>query len=364
MRAVAQAVHDDPGMLARLHAALDQVAPRTPEASEQPRETDLTASVHGHSPCDEPAIVGASAPMREVMEKIRRYAETDLPVLITGESGTGKEVAARAIHRRSARSAGPFVAINCAALPPGLAASELFGHERGAFTGAVRRKLGKLEAGRGGTVLLDEIGDLPADIQGHLLRFLQERTIERVGGNSSIAVDVRVIAATNVDLRQAMEQGRFREDLFYRLHVLGLHMPPLRERGDDVILLARALLRRFNQEISAAIEDFDASALAAMVAYPWPGNIRELVACVRRGVVLADGPLVQEAELRVGAARPLNSAHPADRRTRLRLDARSLTKALAQNRFNVSHCARQLGVSRMTIYRLMHSHRIPTRFGR
>jgi DNA-binding NtrC family response regulator len=342
MQAFVTAIHNDPDLAGRLRRALDRIGDGAAEDAHAPEEAPESA--------DEFYMVGASAPMRAVFENIRRYAASDVPVLVTGESGTGKELAARAIHERSTRKAGPFIAINCAALPPTLVASELFGHEKGAFTGALARKIGRLEMAQGGTVFLDEIGDLPLDLQGHLLRFLQEKVIERVGGRQSTPVDARVVAATNVDLQRAIPAGRFREDLFYRLHVLTLTMPALRERGDDLMLLARYLLRKFRREMGAPVEDFEASAVAAIAAHAWPGNVRELIACVRRGVVLAEGRLVTANDLRIQSQlAPMQ----ADGARFAPIDAGRLRDALTRNRFNVSRAARELKISRVTFYRLM-----------
>ncbi len=246
---------------------------------------------------DEPHFVGNSPAMRQAFSQIRKFAVTDLPVLVTGESGTGKELAAQAIHERSAFSKGPFVAVNCGGLPASLIASELFGYEKGAFTGANQRKIGRIEAADGGTLFLDEIGDLPLELQGHLLRFLQEKTIDRVGAQRPVLVNVRVIAATNRDLMSAVEEETFRLDLYYRLKVLNIHLPPLRERDGDVEILARYFIKKFGHELHSEIEGIDASALDRLNSYDWPGNVRELISTLRRAIVVAEGNVVASHDL-------------------------------------------------------------------
>ena len=257
------------------------------------------------------AMVGTSPAMLAVHAAIDKIARSEASALIQGESGTGKELVARAIHERSRRARGPFVALNCAALPPSLIGSELFGHEKGAFTGAVVRKIGRIEAANGGSLFLDEIGDLPLELQGHFLRFLQERTIDRVGGTSPIEVDVRVIAATNIDLAKAQAEGRFREDLFYRVNVLTIELPPLSRRGNDIELLARYYLERFARELRRPMLGFRDSALRAMRAYAWPGNVRELISCTQRAAVMAEGRWVTIADLGLDEHRAV-AAGPAD----------------------------------------------------
>jgi transcriptional regulator with PAS, ATPase and Fis domain len=233
-------------------------------------------------------IVGTSAPLRAVLARVSRVAPTDSTVLITGETGTGKELVARAIHRGSGRSSNPFVSVNCAAIPPALIASELFGHEKGAFTGALERRLGRFELADGGTIFLDEVGDLPSDTQLALLRVLQEREFERVGGNRSIRVDVRVIAATNRDLSAAMEADAFRSDLFYRLNVFPIEMPPLRERQEDIPLLVAYFVDRYARRIGKTIENIDQRTFDIFQGYSWPGNIRELQNVIERSVVICE----------------------------------------------------------------------------
>jgi DNA-binding NtrC family response regulator len=301
----------------------------------------------------EPYMVGASPAMNRVFASIRKFAATNAPLLITGESGTGKELVARAVHERSAYAKGPFVAINCAALPPSLIAAELFGYEKGAFTGATQRRIGRLESANGGTIFLDEIGDLPLELQTHLLRFLQEHTIDRVGGTRPITVEARVIVATNVDLRRAIQAGRFREDLFYRLNVLNLHLPALRERGHDIELLATFFLRKFADEQGRAINGFSDEAWEKIRSHPWPGNVRELIACIRRAAVMAEGNWITPLDLGIDEHAPQAAVTPlAPPARRPVIDEAVLRAALAQHGGNVTNAARALGVSRMTIYRL------------
>ena len=234
-------------------------------------------------------IVGLSKAIKTVVQEVARVAPTDSTVLITGETGTGKELVARAIHKRSARSARPFVAVNCAAIPVSLIASELFGHERGAFTGALQRKEGKFELANGGTIFLDEVGELPPETQVALLRVLQEREFERVGGSRPIRVDVRVIAATNRDLQTAIAERAFRSDLFYRLNVFPVEMPPLRERPTDIPLLVEYFVHRFSKRAGKKITSISKQTLDVLQSYPWPGNIRELQNVIERAVIVADG---------------------------------------------------------------------------
>jgi DNA-binding NtrC family response regulator len=245
----------------------------------------------------ESEIVGQSAPMREVFKLIGQFASTDTTVLITGESGTGKELVAKAIWQHSDRNKGPFVAMNCAAIPEQLLESELFGHERGAFTGAVNQRVGKFEQCKGGVIFLDEIGDMTPPTQTKILRVLQSRKFERVGGNASIDADVRVIAATNKVLEQAVAAGEFREDLFYRLHGVRIHMPPLRERKDDIPLLVRYFLHKLAVRESAPAKSIASSAMRALERYHWPGNVRELESLLRRVCVVAQGDVVLSKDL-------------------------------------------------------------------
>jgi DNA-binding NtrC family response regulator len=260
--------------------------------------------------------------------------------------------------RRSTRAGGPFVVLNCAALPPSLIGSELFGHEKGAFTGALMRKIGRIEAANGGSLFLDEIGDLPLEQQGHLLRFLQERTIDRLGGTGAIKVDVRVIAATNIDLATAQAQGRFREDLFYRVNVLTIELPPLNQRGDDIELLAHYYLERFARELRRPMLGFRDSALRAMRTYAWPGNVRELISCIQRAAVMAEGRWVTIADLGLDGIEPSLRHRPTLQEARADLERQMVREALERAGHSVQNAARQLGVSRMTLYRLLERYAI------
>ncbi|WP_049621609.1 sigma-54 dependent transcriptional regulator [Frateuria defendens] len=307
---------------------------------------------------DMPGLLGQSAAMDALRATLRKYAPVDLPVLITGETGTGKEVAARALHRLSARAARPFAAINCGALPPSLVQSELFGHERGAFTGASARRLGHIESAAGGTVFLDEIGDLPLDAQTNLLRFLQEGTIERVGSSQSIRADVRVLAATHVDLEKAVAAGRFRADLYYRLNVLRLPMPPLRKRGDDVEVLAQHFLDDFRRQHGSRARAFSGAARRAMRAFAWPGNVRELINRVQRAAVVAEAALIGAAELDLADPAAIRMVPASLDCTRVAAERDAVLACLRESRFNVSECARRLKVSRVTVYRLCRKHRL------
>jgi nitrogen regulation protein NR(I) len=243
------------------------------------------------------AIIGAGKAMQEVYKAIGRVASTDATVLIRGESGTGKELVARAIYQHSVRNEKPFLVINCVAIPETLLESELFGYEKGAFTGAVNRRVGKIEQANGGTVLLDEIGDMPFSIQAKILRLLQEKSIERLGGRSPIPVDVRVIAATNRDLEEALDEGRFREDLYYRLKVVTLRLPPLRERAGDVAMLAEHFLKRFAGEMSVASPGLTPEAITSMSRYSWPGNVRELANTMQKALIFSRGAPIDGEEI-------------------------------------------------------------------
>ena len=311
-------------------------------------------------------LVGSSPPIREVFAAIRKFAAVDAPVLITGETGTGKELAAQAMHDRSGFSNGPFISINCAGLPTGIIESELFGYERGAFTGALKQKIGRIEAASGGTLFLDEIGDLPLSVQGHLLRFLQHKTIERLGATKSIHVECRVIAATNVNLEDSIGTGRFREDLFYRLNVLTIHMPPLRERGDDIGLLATYFLRKISAELKMPKLGFHDAALRKIHRYRWPGNVRELISTIRRAVVMADGRWIKASHLNFretdGSCR---TTIPDLATARQELEEKLMREALRMNASNIKRAAQELGVSRVTFYRMMEKYSIvpPVRSG-
>lgn len=301
-------------------------------------------------------MVGQSSALEQLRQKLRKVAMPDVPVLISGESGSGKELAARAIHDSSKRRTGPFVAVNCAAIAPTLIQSELFGYEKGAFTGATTRKQGLIEAAHGGTLFLDEIGDLPLELQANLLRFLQEHSIYRVGGLQSIVVDTRVVTATHVQLQHAVTQGRFREDLFYRLNVLPIEVPPLRERRDDVVMLAQHFFAQCNAFQTRRLHGFSQNALAAMTAYDWPGNIRELNNRVQRAVVMSDGRWISPADLGLSHAEPHAGIGLESARTKAEREV--ICSTLSKAGKNITQAARDLGVSRMTLYRLMDKHGI------
>jgi len=298
-------------------------------------------------------MVGDCPAMQAVFQTIRRVAPSDAPVLILGESGTGKEMVARAIHRRSPRRDGPFVAINCGAIPENLLESELFGHERGAFTGAVAQRKGRFEMAEGGTLFLDELGELPLPLQVKLLRFLQEQTIERVGGRELIPVNTRIIAATNTDLKQALQTGRFREDLYYRVAVVVIQLPPLRDRGDDVVLLARTFLRRFATEARRSpMPHFSAAALRALQRHDWPGNVRELENRIRRAVIMAEGKTISPTDLEL--VDPGEGAMPRTlREIRDAAERSAILSALRRHQWRIAPAAEELGVSRPTLYELM-----------
>jgi two-component system NtrC family response regulator len=296
-------------------------------------------------------IVGSSSIMQEVLVTVRKVAKTDVPVLILGESGTGKELIANAMHNQSDRKAGPFVAINCSAIPDTLLESELFGHEKGSFTGATTQRKGRLEYAKGGTLFLDEIGDLAPELQVKLLRFLQEKVIERVGGRESIPVDARVIAATNQDLEAAAKASNFREDLYFRLAVVKISLPPLRDRGSDVIELAEHLLESFADELKKPPKKFARTAIDAMRYHNWPGNIRELQNRVKRAFVLTDGPLIGPEAMELPPAQ--NGAAPTLKAARQDMERDVIIRALKENNNNISKTARMLGISRPTLYELM-----------
>ena len=297
-------------------------------------------------------MVGESPVMQALCRQLRRVARSGAPVCIGGETGTGKELAAAAIHRHSARSGRPLVVINCGAIPESLLESELFGFERGAFSGASQRKRGRLEHADGGTLFLDEIGDLPLESQASLLRFLEQGTIQRLGGHEDIAVDARIICATHVDLAVAVEHGRFRDDLYHRLRVIELEMPPLRDRGGDIALLAEWALAR-NAGEGGGVRGFTRDALRAMQDHAWPGNVRELANRVRRAVVMAEGPWITARDLRLAddPVVPLTLGEARSQGERAAIE-----RALARNGRRLQATARELGISRVTLYRLMNRH--------
>jgi DNA-binding NtrC family response regulator len=302
-------------------------------------------------------MVGKSPEMEKTFNTIQRVAAVDAPVFISGESGTGKELAARSIHDMSRRAKGPFIAVNCGALPSELIQSELFGHEKGSFTSANQKKIGRLESASGGTLLLDEIGDLPLDMQVNLLRFLEDHKIQRVGGIEEIPVDVRILAATHVDLEKAVEEGRFREDLYHRLNVLQVRVPSLRERQEDIETLANFFFDKFFEEKSSRVRGFSKESLARMQRYAWPGNIRELINRVRRAMVMCEGRLIKPEDL--GLERRCSYRQPVTlEEARDLAESEVIKAALARNQNNIQRAAKELSVSRVTLYRLIEKHDI------
>jgi two-component system NtrC family response regulator len=301
------------------------------------------------------SIITAAPEMIKVARTVERVAGADVSVMLLGASGTGKELLARAVHERGHRAKGAFIAINCAAIPENLLEAELFGYERGAFTGAVKTTPGKIELAQSGTLFLDEVGDIPLALQVKLLRFLQERVIERIGGRTPIAVDTRIVCATHQDLQSMIAAGSFREDLYYRLAEIVVMIPPLSERPGDAVLLARHFLSRFAREMNAKVQGFAADALEAIDAHPWPGNVRELENRLKRAVIMADGKLVSAADLDLGQAEP-SSDLPAPinlRAAREIADRRAIRQALARTDNNISGAAKLLGISRPTLYDLL-----------
>lgn len=301
----------------------------------------------------ESGLIGDCSEMREIFSVLKKFANNDAPVLLTGESGTGKELAAHTIHQCSNRVDGPFVAINCSAIPENLIEAELFGYEKGAFTGAVSRKEGKVEMAQGGTLFLDEVGELPLPLQVKLLRFLEDFRFERVGGTKTMQVNVRVVAATNRDLEKCITAGEFREDLYYRLAVLALALPPLRSRGEDSIIIAKCLFERFARESNLSIKGFTPAALEAIRTYSWPGNVRELVNCIRRAVVMAESEYIDASDL--GLKQERTPEIPANddlslRQAKAQVEKVHVEEALARHGGNISRTAREIGVSRPTLY--------------
>jgi len=297
-------------------------------------------------------MLGTSPQMQQVFNSVRKVATSDVPVLILGESGTGKEMVAKAIHHRSIRKEGPFVAIDCSAIPEALLETELFGHEKGSFTGAHVQRKGRIETADGGTLFLDEIGELPTSLQVKLLRFLQEQYIERVGGRQPIRVETRVVAATNVNLKDAIFEKRFREDLFYRLAVVVINLPPLRERETDIRLLAQEFLRRAAAQIGKSGLSFDHEAVRALNNYRWPGNVRELVNRVKRAVIMADGNRLTPADLELKSS--AEYPHPANlKEARDTVERDMIRKALRKHAGKIAPAAAELGISRPNLYELM-----------
>ncbi len=299
-------------------------------------------------------IIGNSDAIQSVVRRAEKIAGTDISTLLLGESGTGKEVFARSIHEHSPRKDKPFVAINCASIPENLLESELFGYEKGAFTGANKTTLGKIETAQGGTLFLDEIGDMPIGLQAKMLRFLQERVIERVGGRSEIPVDIRVICATHRDLQNMVAEETFREDLYYRIGEIPIFIPPLRDRDQDIILLARTFLNQYREEFNAKAKTFSDGAIAAMLAHKWPGNIREMQNKLKSAVIMAEGTVVQAEDL--GLMPVSGSAEPETlnlREVREMAESRAIRRAYQSADKNMSKTAELLGVTRPTLYSLI-----------
>jgi len=296
-------------------------------------------------------LLGASPQIQRVFASVRKVATTEAPVLLLGESGTGKEMVALALHRRSPRKEGPFVAINCSAIPETLLESELFGHEKGSFTGAHVQRKGRTEAASGGTLFLDEVGEIPLQLQVKLLRFLQEQRIERVGGRLEIQVDTRVVAATNLDLKKAIADERFREDLYYRLAVVVIHLPPLRDREGDVRLLAQEFLRRNAVTNGKEGISFGQDALRAIDAHSWPGNVRELENRLRRAVIMAEGKRITAGDLELDS--PNRTFNLNLKEAREAVEREVVQRALRRHGGNIAAAAAQMGISRPTLYDLM-----------
>ncbi len=302
------------------------------------------------------ALTGSSPAIVRLRAQIAKVAQSHAPVLIWGESGSGKELTAQAVHANSSRAGGPFVPINCGAIPPSLIQSELFGYARGAFTGAARDKAGLIESAGGGTVFLDEIADLPKDLQSNLLRFLQEKTIYRIGATRATSVDARVIAASHVNLQQAVARGDFREDLYYRLNVLPIDVPPLRERRADLDMLAYHFFHTYAAEKAPHLKGFASDALRAIREHDWPGNVRELINRTRRAMVLSEGRLIGAHDLGL-ALHPANGGGGLDA-SRIDAERAAIGASLERAGRNITHAARDLGISRMTLYRLLAKHGI------
>ncbi len=367
-------------------AVLTQAMERFHLQRENQRLTDQLRQYAGyldyqsHSAFDFGAIVGESDALKQVLTRVEQVATTSATVLLRGETGTGKEMVARAIHLNSERADKPFVAVNCAALPTELLESELFGHEKGSFTGAIAQRKGRFELADGGTLFLDEIGDLPMEVQVKLLRVLQEREFDRVGGTAPIKVDVRLISATNRDLEELVEEGGFRQDLYYRLNVFPILLPPLRDRGDDIILLAEHFLEKFARLHGRPALSVAPDARAALATYPWTGNVRELQNIVERSVIVATGDAIEVADLEFSGVSRVSStaavaspdAAPPESASNLRArleeeERESISRAIEGSGGNIAAAARALGINRSTLYfrikKLRLGHMLPTRLG-
>jgi two-component system, NtrC family, response regulator len=351
LRALEKGAHDifaKPVNVDQLKVVLERVYRRAEMERESLEEQSLTKRVSFEG------MVGSSLAMRNVYSNIAKVAKADVPVLILGESGTGKELVATAIHKLSTRKDGPFGAINCGAIPEALLESELFGNEKGAFTGATTNRRGKLEYAKGGTLFLDEVGDLASGLQVKILRFLQEKVIERVGGRETIPVDCRVIAATHRDLDKEVKENRFREDLYFRLAVVKIVLPPLRERENDVIELASHLVDSFSKELKRPPKRFSKTAIEALKRHSWQGNVRELQNKIKRALVLAEGPLIGPMDLELQIPQGSVPAPGSTlREAREDLERDIISRKLRENSGNISKTARALGISRPTLYELM-----------
>jgi len=302
-------------------------------------------------------VIAASSAMIDICRLVERVAPTDVSLLVLGESGTGKEVIARALHRLSARAHGPFVAVNCAAIPEALLESELFGHERGAFTGAIKQTQGKVEQAKGGTLFLDEIGDMPLALQVKLLRFLQNRTFQRVGGRGEISADLRIVSASNRDLQAMITEGTFREDLYFRLNEVTVVIPPLRAREGDAVLIAYTLLQRFSQIYKKGQMEFSPGALTTIARYGWPGNVRELENRIKRAVVLGRGSRIIAADMDLTDT-VLDRETVSLKEVRRFAEVEAIKKALLSCNYNLAQTSRTLGISRPTLYSLLASYEI------
>jgi two-component system NtrC family response regulator len=316
-------------------------------------------------------MIGQSPEMQKVFDSIKRVAATDVTVLLTGESGTGKELVARAIHERGPRSKFLFIPINCGAIPENLLESELFGYEKGAFTGAYNMKKGKVEFADGGTFLLDEVSELSPSLQIKLLRFLQEKKIQRVGGHTDIEVDVRIIAATNIDLQEAIKEGRFREDLFYRLSVITINLPPLRERGQDIMLLANIFLERYKAAVRKKVRGFSPDAVNAIKSYSWPGNVRELENKLQRAVIMSDSKFIEPHALGLAEApvtqvdkkyEDITLKEITLKEAREKLEIELVKMNINKYKGNIKRVAKELGISRPTLYDLITKYGLNTKY--
>ena len=309
-------------------------------------------------------MVGQCPEIVNIFATIRKIASSDVPVMIQGESGTGKELVAKAIHSMSLRKDQAFIPINCGAIPENLLESELFGHEKGAFTGAYTQVQGKVEYAHKGTLFLDEIGELPSHLQVKLLRFLQEKIIQRVGGRENINVDTRIIAATNIDIAKSIQEGRFREDLYYRIGVITINLPPLRERNDDIMLLSNLFLRRFSNDFSKKLRGFSAASIEFLKSYEWPGNVRELENRIQRAVLIAESSIIEPHDLNF-SENPVtqNASHTEGmtlREVKDKVEKNMIISTIDKHKGNIAKAANELGISRPTLYDLMKKHGIYT----